>query len=334
MSKNTAAARGFLGSLGVVIAALVVFFVVLYPKQASEVAPPTKTPLAPAVSKESRRQALRAPVSRDDDRADMVDSAVVRAGAKPASDGALAPSEEIEDPDIQRAIDLVDAGNVEGAQQALDGVLKRDPRSEQALIEMAMIHLLDLKQVDQAVAYLQRALDVNPENPIVMSELVSLYEEQGKIEEGLTFMQEVQSKNAGSPELAHGVGQMLILAGRDQDAIAHFEKATESPDYQVRAYRDLAEAYSKTGDLDKAIDSYGKAVHTQEQEIADKAARGLPVQFAEERLAYTKLGMARDLMRKGDFERAEGIIDEIAPILPGDEQIAQLRDSIRKRRAG
>lgn len=337
MSKSTAAAKGFLGSLVLLAFAIIVFFVVVFPKGKDPVVPPpARDKVAAEVATENRRQAIRSAPTRGSQAFDE-ETQIVPGAAPSAPDGDAAvdlAGEDPEEPEIQRAINLVDAGNVSEATQVLDGVLKRDPKNEQALVEMAMIQLLDLKQTDAAVGYLQRVIEVNASNQIALSELVSLYEEQNKVEEGLSFMQDVAAKNPSSPELSHGVGQMLTLAGRDQEAIQYYERATASPEFQVRAYRDLAEAYSKTGEPDKAIDSYGKAVHEQELEIEQKAAKGLPVQFAEERLAYTKLDMARQMLQTGDVEKAEQILEEIDAVLPGDETIAAMRDTIRRKKAG
>lgn len=335
MSKNTAAARGFLGSLVLLVVALVVFFVVLYPKKADP-QPPVRQPVASDLATEGRRQAMRPAQQRSSLDWDVEDEAPT-AGRVDAADKAGEPvqlADGEEDPDVQKAINLVDGGNVTDALTLLEGVLKRDPKNEQALVEMAMIQLLDLKQPEQAVGYLQRVMEVNPENLVVMTELVSLYEEQGRVDEGLNFLMGVQASHPSSPELSHGVGQMLTLAGRDQEAIAYYEKATQSADYHVRAQRDLAEAYSRTGEPEKAIDSYSKAIASQEQEISDRAGRGLPVHGAEERLAYTKMDMARELIRTGDVERAQTILDEISSIMPGDEKITALQDSINRKRAG
>lgn len=335
MTKNTAAARAFLGSLVLLIVALITFFVVLYPKKTHDVLPPKNLSVTD-VDNQARRHAMRptsTPAGRDTFN-DVADVAPHPAGSQSSPAPGADANDEVEDADIERAINLVDAGNIQEAQQLLEGVLKRNPRDEQALVELAMIQLLDLKQTAQAIGYLERAIDVNPQNMIVMSELVSLYEDQGKVDEGLAFMQEVQSRNPQSPELAHGVGQMMTLAGRDQDAIAYYEKASQSGAYQVRAYRDLAEAYGKTGDPEKAIDSYGKAIQSQEQEIQELNGRGLPVQFAEERMAYTKMDMARELIRTGDIDRAEALLEEIGPILPGDESITALKDTVRRKKAG
>jgi tetratricopeptide (TPR) repeat protein len=330
---SRAGVAGFLGSLAALVGALVLVFVVLYPKGSREPQPaPKAAPDATELANESKRKAMRPTVKSQ---ASDFGPAVVKTA--PADAQTVAPdvaSEDEEDPDIQKAINLVDAGNVSDTQALLDGVLKRDPKNEQALVEMAMIQLLDLKQTDQAVVYLQRALDVNPGNPVVMSELVSLYEEQGRVEEGLAYMQEVQARNPESLDLAHGVGQKLTHAGKDQEAIEYYERATGSPEYSVRAYRDLADAYSKTGDKEHAVDAYGKAIASQEQEIQEKAGRGLPVQFAQERLAYTKLEMACALLDKGDVAQAEGLLEEIAPILPGDESLTALRDTIKRKKAG
>jgi predicted Zn-dependent protease len=259
------------------------------------------------------------------------DAADRRAAAKPdARDAAF----DADDPDVQRAIDLIDSGKPQDAVAVLAGVLKRDPRNEQALIEMAMVQLIDLKQPGEALPFLQRAIDVNPRNPVVLSELVSLYEDQSKVDEGVGFLGDLYTKNPSSPELAHGMGQLLATAGRDGDAVPYLERAAQSPDYQVRAYRDLADAYARSGDTDKSLDAYDKSIHAQEQEIGDKAQRGLPVAFAEERLAYTKLSKADALVRSGELEQAQAILDEIAGVLPGDEKIMALREQVRRKRAG
>jgi tetratricopeptide (TPR) repeat protein len=197
-----------------------------------------------------------------------------------------------------------------------------------------MIHLLDLKQPEQATGYLQRVVEINPQNQIVLSELVSLYEEQGKLNEGLNFMTDVFAKNPESPDLSYGIGQLLSLQGRDSDAIGYFQKATESDANSIRAYRDLGEAYSRSGDPVKAIESYDKAIEHEQREVDDKAARGLPTQFAEERMNYTKMAKASELIRMGDLDRAQQLIDEVSRTMAGDEAVISLQDTLNKKRAG
>lgn len=335
MTNNAKAAQGFLASLLLLIAALVIFFVVLYPSRKLPEAPgrPTATQLA----NESKRQSMRKPGSEAGEGVTIKpkvvtgDSSVI--DNRLAADG-LGEGEPGYDPEVEKAIAMIDAGNTAQAVALLEEILRKDPKNEQALVEIAMVHLLDMKQPEQATGYLQRVVEVNPQNQIVLSELVSLYEEQGKIDQGLAFMTDIFAKNPDSPDLSYGIGQMLSLKGRDSDAIGYFEKATQSPSNQVRAFRDLGEAYSRSGDSERAIDSYDKAIAFEEKEVVDKAGRGLPTQFAEDRVNYTKKDKARELIRLGELDQAQALIDEVNKTMAGDESVIALQDSLNKRRGG
>jgi predicted Zn-dependent protease len=262
---------------------------------------------------------------------------VAKTGALPVTVVVKSVTDDQSDPEIQSAIKAIDAGNISEAIALLEAVLKRDPRNEQALVEMAMIYMLDLKQSAEAIGYLQRAMDVNPDNKVVMSELVSLYEEEGRVDEGLAFMMERANAHPESSELSYGIGQMLSLQGREADAIPYLERAVKGAENPVRAYRDLAEAYARNGEASRAVDSYSKAITEQEKEIVEKAQAGMPTAFAEERLSNTKLDKARILIQAGDdasLDAAERILDDVSSRMPDLEQAAALKQTLAKKRAG
>lgn len=339
-SAPSKAATSFVWSLGLLVLAVGVFVVVFWMGRDKAPEHVTEKPHAAATEAKSERDARRtsmrsAPGSESTGTAapQTANVPVVPQGTPPPY-GRESEDTLANDPEVQRAISMIDAGNVTEAVALLETILKANPKNENALVELSMIYLLDLKQPEQAMGYLQRVLDVNPNNQVVLSELVSLYEEQGKLDEGLTYMQEVASRNPNSPDLAYGIGQMLSLQGRDAEAIQYLERAAQSPENQVRAYRDLAEAYSRSGDAAQSIETYNKAIGSQEREIAEKKAHGLPITFAEERLNYTKMDKARELIRAGDFEAAQNLVDEVSAAMPGDESVTALQDSINKRRAG
>jgi predicted Zn-dependent protease len=194
-----------------------------------------------------------------------------------------------------------------------------------------MINLLDLKNSDQAINYLQKVAEVNPRNQVVMSELVSLYEEENKLDEGLAFLTDVHNKDPqNTPDIAYGIGEILTMSGRDAEAVTFLERATTSPENGVRAFRELAEAYARGGDTEKALDSYSKALVAQEKDIQDKQAKGLPTTFAVERLNYTKLDMAREHLQAGETDKAQAILDEVSAVMPNDEGVTALQESIKR----
>lgn len=242
-----------------------------------------------------------------------------------------------DDPDVRRAMEMVDKGYIGEAVEVLDAVLRRDPRNEQALVELGMLQLLDLKQPEQAASILQRVVDVNPNNQIALAELVNLYEEQGHVEEGLAYLIEANNRHPGAPELAYGIGQLLSMQGRDTDAIPYLEKASQSPDASGRALRDLGAAYLNAGDSDKAIDAYGRAITAQERDLAQRQEQGQPVQYSAEHIAYTKIDKIRSLIQRGergDLDEAQRLINDVRTTLPRDESVAAVEAALNRRRAG
>ena len=320
----------FIGSLVLLVAALALFFFVMYPKKHIE---PASEPPKTESAIERRRHSLASSTPT----AGVPDEGVSSSSRDATrASGVVEPQRpEINDPDVQKAIDLIDKGSVAEAVTMLEAIVKKDPKNENALVELAMVNLLDLKQPEQAINYLQKVAEINPKNQVVMAELVSLYEEENRLEDGLQFLTEVHNKDPnGTPDIAYGIGEIMTMSGRDADAIPYLERATQSPENGVRAYRELADAYARGGDSEHALDAYGKAIAAQEKEIQDKQSRGLPTAFLAERLNYTKLDRAREFLRAGEAEKAQEIVNEVAGQMPNDEAVTALQDSINRKKAG
>jgi FimV-like protein len=354
VSHSDAALRGFFRA-GLLLAGALAVFVALFFVQ-SRREPPVPAPKDEVLDRlaEDKRRAMRDNFARSlkaqQDARESVeaplslgprtptptpegkDAVVAGDGAKAGPTGEAGEAGSM-DPDVMKAIALIDNGQVNEAVAALEAIVKKDPKNEQALVELAMIHLLDMKDPEQAIGYLQKAVVVAPGNQVVMSELVSLYDEQQRLEDGVAFLQDVEKQNPGSPDVAYGLGQMLSLAGRDAESIPYLERAAQQGD-PIRAYRDLAEAYSRTGDSERAVDSYDKSLQSMEKELDSKRAQGLPAAYVEERIHYTKLDKARELIRMNDFDGAQRLLDEVGQQMPGDEGVAALQQNLNQKRAG
>lgn len=354
MDPNQSTAKGFFASLAALVVVLLGFFVLMFTGQSDRVVTLAgledkhgkssekirrqgeSQSLSQAVSGENPTSAARPPAGDtqgyrfDTQESDYQRTSPITRVATP-SDGPLPTP--VDDPQVQKAIALVDQGKVTEAMKVLDDVLAKDPKNEQALVEMAMIHLLDLKQPDSAMGYMQKVVEINPTNQIVLNELVSLYSEQGRVDDGLNYLMDLAEKKPGSSDLSYSIGQMMSLSGREQDAIPYMEKAAQSPLHQTRAFRDLGETYSHLGDFDKSIEFYDKAIASQEREISERNSAGTPVTYAAERLVYIKSDKIRVLMQKGDFEAAQSILSEVKAQMPNDPNIAQLEDSLRRKKS-
>lgn len=355
MDPNRSTTKGFMASLGALVVVLIGFFVMMsFGESDRAVTWPAGEDRGKRLSSESSESSrLEADMSRPSSPAEALEAPAALGAQGPVGRGGPNGGERqgstgsaevtgggdfappaVDDPNVQKAIELVDQGKVSEATKLLEDVLGRDPKNEQALVEMAMINLLDLKQPDVALGYLQKVVEINPTNQIVLNELVSLYQEQGRVDDGLNYLMDLSEKKPGSSDLTYSIGQMLSLSGREQEAVPYIEKAAQSPVHQTRAYRDLAETYSHLGDAEKAIEFYDKAIASQEKDISERSSAGTPVTYAAERLGYMKTDKARVLIQKGDYDAAQNLLNDVRAQLPNDPNVAQLLDAVRAKKAG
>ena len=213
--------------------------------------------------------------------------------------------------EMQKAVQLIDAGKPEEAVTILEAILKAEPKNEQALVELAMVNLLDLKRPEIAVQWLEKGAAINPENRIVMSELVNLYSETQQVEAGLAFLRDLAAQKPESSDIAYGLGQLLANEGRDSEAIPFLEKAAGTAEQKDRVLQELGDAYSRQSDSVRAAESYQRSIEIQGGDIAAKMQQGLPVGFAEERLNSTKLDLARELYQMGQVSKATALAEEV-----------------------
>jgi tetratricopeptide (TPR) repeat protein len=235
---------------------------------------------------------------------------------------------------VAKAIAMIDGGSAKEAQSLLEEVLKLDPKNEQALVELGMIHLIDYHSPNAALPYLEEALKVNGSNKIVLSELVGIYEELGRTEAGLSFLTGLQSTQPnGSLSLA--IGQTLAGQGRDSEAIPYLEAAAESVDSDADiVLQDLADAYLASGSPEKAVSTYKKAIDKERLRIQTSADKGDPGdgEFAEDRLNSLEMDYARILIGQGKLEEADEILRRVSSRLPDDGGVTALQEQLNKKR--
>ena len=95
---------------------------------------------------------------------------------------------------IQAIISLVDGGNWQEAERKLRDYIKANPKDEGALVEMAMIQLIDKKDPAAAKPFLEKAVASNLNNSSILSELLAVYEETNTVEDGILFLKSLKDK--------------------------------------------------------------------------------------------------------------------------------------------
>ncbi|MBF0299412.1 MAG: tetratricopeptide repeat protein [Oligoflexia bacterium] len=170
------------------------------------------------------------------------------------------------------AIKLIGEGKKEQGVNELNEVLKKDPKNEIALEGLGLYYLEEGKNLDKALDYFQKMIEINPTNPIAISEIAYVIEELQGIERVESYLKDLYDKNSNSPILASALAQTLIRAGKTEDAIAYLEVAAREnkkigePNY---ALEELAFSQMEVERTQDAIKSY-KTLLTSKQVECDK----------------------------------------------------------------
>ncbi len=237
--------------------------------------------------------------------------------SSPTRTGAAANSASKDGTDLQRAMQLIDAGQWREAESILLDILAKDPRDEGALVEMAMLLLIDKHDSRAAQPYLERALEVNPDNEAAVQELLGVYEETRNWEQGLAFLRSMQDDPRKSGYVDYGIGSALVSMGRPAEAVGPLQKAVYEYGYkEYTARQGLAEALVDAGRVDEGIREY--------QQIIDGPYKPNQVRVA-------KIRIASALIEKQQFAEARRILQPLQDSDPKDEWVAALLRDIDNR---
>ena len=230
---------------------------------------------------------------------------------------------------LSDAMSLVDQGNHQSATKILEKILKADPRNEMALVEMGMIHLIDLKAPQSAISYLQSALSVNPSNKVVLSELVGIYDELGQTGAGLSYLQQLYDENPENSDLASGIGQVLAGQDRLQEALPFLEKSAENGQSGA-ALTDLADAYSQTGNKEKSLETYQKVIDLEIERLESGYYANDP-NGGKDNLAMAYMDKIAELIQQNKKSEAEDLVENKVKNLYGGDlrDIAKLFERSR-----
>lgn len=220
--------------------------------------------------------------------------------------------------DTERAMRLVDNGQWQEAEQLLLAILAREPQNVQALLELAMINIIDKHDPQGAKPYLERALQVNPDNEAVVQELMGVYEQSQNWGEAYQFFSALQPKDgAGEAYIDYGKGSSLLAMGRSQEAIESLERAVQNGYRDYSARESLATAYESSGRFDEAISEYEDIINTGS--------------YKSEQVRIARIRMANAYINKGDLSTARGILEPMLSQDPRDRWVGNIIKDLDER---
>lgn len=194
---------------------------------------------------------------------------------------------------------------------------------------------------DRALDAYRKAVELDPGFVPAWNALGTLQARLGQIDEALRALDRAVKLSPAASHLHNNLGYALLLAGRDEAAVASLQRAVEIDDGNRRAWRNLADAFRRLGDLDSAEDADAKANGTWVGKIRTPSAgaKAVPVRMEPlpEPLAVDASGAGSTLTVHGAAGAPLGVVrgPAAAPaIQAASARLVKLAENIYELRTG
>ena len=111
--------------------------------------------------------------------------------------------------------------------------------------------------------YLMRALEQKPGEAAILSSLLQVDTQEGKLEESVARIEKAVADHPEDAQLQQVLGTLALAQGRAADAEAAFKKAIELAPELISSYRQLAQFYTQTGRTGETIKVYEQALEVK-----------------------------------------------------------------------
>ncbi|MFK7873821.1 MAG: tetratricopeptide repeat protein [Oligoflexales bacterium] len=218
------------------------------------------------------------------------------------------PTRDIQLQTIRRE---VDKGNSDHAIELLKRFLEDDPSHEVALMELAMIQLIDQQSPRMAQETFESILHINPNHQMALIELLGLYEDNDLIDEGCQFLKEIYERTPHASKIALALGQFYAQENNQDEALIWLERAALQDEEKPTALSMLADIWLEMGYFQKSWDIFERLIdyyHSSKEES-----------FHEQAIA-TRIGQLEMLIHLNRFEEAKDNLSAWIQNSPPEEQ--------------
>jgi tetratricopeptide (TPR) repeat protein len=215
------------------------------------------------------------------------------------------------------------------AERLAKDVLQRDPKNIEGHILLSSIRFAQ-NQKDEALAELNRAIDLNPNRSESYLSLARFYIATNDLVKAEEVFKKALSIDPGSALVHSEYGKYLLRVNRPSEAEAELKKAVEVAPGDRNARLTLASFYIVNKQLDKAEDTY-KALVALEKDKPDSQAILADFYSATNR-TDDAVRMFQDILAKSpDYTQARYRLAEIL-LLRGDSNGAnlQIEEALKK----
>jgi len=117
------------------------------------------------------------------------------------------------------------AGHVEQAEKLFETCIAANPQSDEALNYLAYLWAVRGVNLDRALAYVQRALAIDPDDGAYVDTLGWIYYKRGDYEQALTALKRASDLIPDDPTITEHVGDALQALGQKRESLRYWTKS-------------------------------------------------------------------------------------------------------------
>ena len=159
----------------------------------------------------------------------------------------------------QQAVALIDQGKLQDAEAIYKDLISIGTSNHIVYGNLAAICLLQSRH-DESIPLLQKAIQLNPNDPDTYINLGNALQEQGELTPAIASYNTALQLKPSYPEAHNNLGTALQEQGELTAAIASFKKALQLNPNNPDALNNLGTVLQEQGNLDAAIASYDSAL--------------------------------------------------------------------------
>ena len=151
-----------------------------------------------------------------------------------------------------------------------------------------------------AEQHLRRAVEINPKNDLIQSNLALVLAKQGNLAEATAYFRRALARNPADPSTLNNMGVTLVQQGKLDEAIEHFQRSLEIKPNDASGHTNLANALLDRGDIDDAIKHMRLALKIDPTDVGNHH------------------NLAMILAQRGNLAEATEQLRRIVELKPGD----------------
>jgi tetratricopeptide (TPR) repeat protein len=153
------------------------------------------------------------------------------------------------------------AGNTEDAVKGLERALELNPQNPNTAYNLGVI-LESGEDYIKAIDYYKKAIEINPDHALAHNNLGNCYQKVGEIQKAIAEYKKTAEVEPRHVECHYNLAVLYHLIGRVDDALAEFEAALEvRPDFAPASVA-LGDLYIQKADYEKAASIFEKLLQS------------------------------------------------------------------------